>query len=179
MAAPFAPSPRCPILLFALCLHPPESGQQSAVTAEEQIQPRRAEGRGGRVLLTLSQPFPWARGHTAQRCGSGVWELGFPHRLSGEGRGGLSGQCRATGRAVQGLGAGVGEASGSGTTATGTDRQHSRLWPQAPGLTQTWGGGSTAQAPPSSSPPALCSLQRPSLFFLHPSLALWAARPGP
>lgn len=53
--APLAPSPRCPILPSALCLRPPESEQQGAATAEEWIQPRGAEGRGGRVLLTLSQ----------------------------------------------------------------------------------------------------------------------------
>lgn len=68
--------------------------------------------------------------------------------------------------------------SGSGTNATGTDRgwaqlsvrQHSRLWPQAPGAHTDLGGGSTAQTPPSSSPPALCSLRRgPPLPFYTPA----------
>lgn len=185
--APFAPSPRCPILPSALCLHPPESGQQGAAMAEGWIQPRGAEGRGGRVLLTLSQ-LPRARVHPAQCCGSDGWELGFPDRLSSEGghRGGLSGQCRAIGRAVEGLG--VGEASRSGTNATGTDRGWApaqcpaTLEAVAPGPWGSQGLGGRQYGPDAALKFPTCSLlppQRLSPSFLHPSLALWAARPGP
>lgn len=78
--------------------------------------------------------------------------------------------------------------SRSGRNATGTDRgwaqlsvrQHSRLWPQAPGAHTDLGG--RQYGPDASLKFPACSLlppQRPSPSFLHPSLALWAAQPGP
>ena len=80
---------------------------------------------------------------------------------------------------MQGLGAGVGEASGSGTTATGTNSSTRGCGPR-PRVSHRLGG--RQYGPGASLKFPACSLlppQRPSLFFLHPSLALWAARPGP
>lgn len=80
---------------------------------------------------------------------------------------------------MEGLGAGVGEASGSGTNATGLTGNTRGCGPR-PLVSHRLGG--RQYGPDASLKFPACSLfppQRPSPFFLHPSLALWAARPGP